>query len=105
LAREAAPDATTLLKFRRLLERHDLRRKIFEVIEAHLAQKGLMMRKGTLVDVTLIAAPPSTKNWAKACDPEMLQTKKRSKRNALPAKRLGCSLRRSLLALHPLGAS
>lgn len=77
------------MKFRRLLERHDLRRKIFEVIEAHLAQKGLMMRKGTVVDATLIAAPPSTKNRAKARDPEMHQTKKWSRRNALPAKRLG----------------
>lgn len=57
LAREAAPDATTLLKFRRLLETHGLTRKIFEVIKTHLAQKGLMMREGTIVDATLIAAP------------------------------------------------
>lgn len=76
LAREAAPDATTLLKFRRLLEAHGLTRKIFETIKAHLAEKGLMMREGTLVDATLIAAPPSTKNRAKARDPEMHQAKK-----------------------------
>lgn len=76
LAREAAPDATTLLKFRRLLETHGLTRKIFETIKVHLAEKGLMMREGTIVDATLIAAPPSTKNRAKARDPEMHQAKK-----------------------------
>jgi IS5 family transposase len=76
LAREAAPDATTLLKFRRLLESHRLTLKIFEAIKAHLAEKGLMMREGTIVDATLIAAPPSTKNRAKARDPEMHQAKK-----------------------------
>lgn len=66
LAREAAPDATTLLKFRRLLETHGLTLKILEAIKAHLAVKGLMMREGTIVDATRIAAPPSTKNRAKA---------------------------------------
>ena len=76
LAREAAPDATTLLKFRRLLETHSLTRKLVEVIKAHLAEKGLLIREGTIVDATLIAAPPSTKNRAKALDPEMHQTKK-----------------------------
>ena len=76
LARESAPDATTLLKFRRLLETHGLTRRIFETINAHLAQKGLMMREGTIVDATIIAAPPSTKNRDKARDPEMHQAKK-----------------------------
>lgn len=76
LARESAPDATTLLKFRRLLEEHGLTRKIFERINAHLADKGLMMREGTIVDATLIAAPPSTKNRDKGRDPEMHQAKK-----------------------------
>ena len=76
LARESAPDATTLLKFRRLLESHGLTRKIFDTINAHLAQKGLMMREGTIVDATLIAAPPSTKNRDQARDPEMHQAKK-----------------------------
>lgn len=76
LSREAAPDATTLLKFRRLLEQHDLTRKIFEAITAHLAKKGLLMREGTIVDATLIAAAPSTKNRDKARDPEMHQSKK-----------------------------
>lgn len=76
LAVEAVPDATTLLKFRHLLEKQSLTQLIFEEIKAHLAEKGLMMREGTVVDATLIAAPPSTKNRAKARDPEMHQVKK-----------------------------
>ena len=58
----AAPDATTLGKFRYLLEAHGLTRRTFETINAHLAAQGLTMREGTIVDVTLIAAPPLTKN-------------------------------------------
>ena len=76
LAREPGPDATTLLKFRRLLEPHGLTKRIFETINGHLAQKGLMMREGTIVDATIIAAPPSTKNRDKARDPAMHQAKK-----------------------------
>lgn len=76
LVREAAPDATTLLKFRRLLERHHLTRTIFATINDHLAAQGLLLREGTIVDASLIAAPPSTKNKAKARDPEMHQTRK-----------------------------
>jgi IS5 family transposase len=76
LSRDTAPDATTLLKFRRLLEKHELTRAIFEAINACLHEKGLMLREGTVVDATLIAAPPSTKNRSKARDPEMHQAKK-----------------------------
>jgi transposase, IS5 family len=76
LARESAPDATTLLKFRRLLEEHQLTAKLFEGINAHLTERGLLLREGTMVDATIIAAPPSTKNKAHARDPEMHQTKK-----------------------------
>ena len=61
LNREAAPDATTLLKFRHLLEQHCLTESIFNAINAHLAERGLFLREGTIVDATLIAAPPSTK--------------------------------------------
>src|SRR5690606_22069964 len=68
--------ATTLLKFRRLLERHHLTRTIFATINDHLAAQGLLLREGTIVDASLIAAPPSTKNKAKARDPEMHQTRK-----------------------------
>ena len=76
LAREAAPDATTLLKFRRRLEDHGLTGVIFQAINAHLAEQGLLLREGTIVDATLIAAPPSTKNRDRARDPDMHQTKK-----------------------------
>lgn len=76
LSREAVPDATTLLKFRRLLEEHGLTAKLFEEINADLAERGLLLREGTMVDATIIAAPPSTKNEDKARDPEMHQTKK-----------------------------
>ena len=76
LSRESAPDATTLLKFRRLLETHHLTESIFNAINAHLSQKGLLLREGTIVDATLIAAPPSTKNREGKRDPEMHQTKK-----------------------------
>ena len=76
LNRESAPDATTLLKFRRLLENNALTSKIFETINTHLAAQGLMMREGTIVDATLIAAPPATKDKYKQRDPEMHQSKK-----------------------------
>ena len=76
LGRESVPDATTLLKFRRLLEEHKLTAKLFEGINAHLAERGLLLREGTMVDATIIAAPPSTKNKEHARDPEMHQTKK-----------------------------
>jgi IS5 family transposase len=76
LTHESAPDATTLLKFRRLLEKHNLTRRIFDEINVHLASKGLVMREGTIVDATLIAAPPSTKNRDKKRDPDMHQSKK-----------------------------
>ena len=75
-ARESVPDATTLLKFRRLLEEHSLTAELFKGINAHLAERGLLLREGTMVDATIIAAPPSTKNKAHARDPEMHQTKK-----------------------------
>jgi len=76
LSREAAPDATTLLKFRRLLEKHQLTERIFATINALLAAKGLILREGTVVDATLIAAPSSTKNREGERDPEIHQTKK-----------------------------
>jgi IS5 family transposase len=76
LGRESAPDATTLLKFRRMLETHQLTKTIFETINPHLAAEGLMMKGGTVVDATIIGAPPSTKNRQREPDPEMHQTKK-----------------------------
>ena len=76
LGAEGVPDATTLLKFRRLLESHDLCKALFTAINADLAARGLLLREGTLVDATLIAAPTSTKNEHRKRDPEMHQTKK-----------------------------
>ena len=76
LAAEGVPDATTLLKFRRRLETHNLCQGLFAAINADLTARGLLLRAGTLVDATLIAAPPSTKNQEKQRDPEMHQTQK-----------------------------
>jgi IS5 family transposase len=70
------PDATTVLNFRHWLEQHDLTRALFDEVGAMLEERGLLMRQGTIVDATIIAAPPSTKNKSKARDPEMHQTKK-----------------------------
>jgi IS5 family transposase len=76
LSMEAVPDATTLLHFRHLLEAHALTAKIFAEVAALLGEKKLLMREGTIVDATIIAAPSSTKNQAKERDPEMHQVKK-----------------------------
>jgi IS5 family transposase len=76
LSAEGVPDATTLLNFRHLLETHDLCKGLFTAINADLAARGLLLREGTLVDATLIAAPSSTKNAKRERDPEMHQTKK-----------------------------
>ena len=76
LARGSVPDETTILNFRHLLERHDLAREIFEAVKAHLEAAGVLLRQGTIVDATIIAAPSSTKNASGERDPEMHQTKK-----------------------------
>jgi len=70
------PDETTILRFRRLLEQHDLGRSLFNEVTALLSEQGLLLRSGTIVDATLIAAAPSTKNRARKRDPEMSQTHK-----------------------------
>jgi transposase, IS5 family len=76
LNRDPVPDATTVLHFRHWLERHELTKGLFEEVGAMLAERGLLMRQGTIVDATIIAAPSSTKNKQKSRDPEMRQTKK-----------------------------
>ena len=73
---EQVPDATTLLKFRHLLEENHLGEQMFKAINYVLEQCGAMMKGGTIVDATIINAPSSTKNAEKARDPEMHQTKK-----------------------------
>ena len=76
LSSESVPDATTVLNFRHLLEDHQLTQRIFEEIGTLLKERQLIMREGTVVDATIIAAPSSTKNEKKERDPEMHQTKK-----------------------------
>jgi IS5 family transposase len=76
LGRDPVPDATTVLHFRHWLEEHKLTEALFAEVGALLAERGLLMRRGTIVDATIIAAPSSTKNKGKARDPEMHQTKK-----------------------------
>lgn len=73
---EQVPDATTLLKFRHLLERNDIPRQLFNAINYVLEKSGCMMRGGSIVDATIIQAPASTKNASKTRDPEMKSTKK-----------------------------
>jgi IS5 family transposase len=73
---EQVPDATTLLKFRHLLEKHQIGEKLFKSINERLEAKGCMMRGGTIVDATILNAPSSTKNKSKERDPEMSSTKK-----------------------------
>ena len=76
LGRERVPDATTLLKFRRLLEHHELGAALFAQVGDVLEDRGLKVGTGTIVDATIIAAPSSTKNADKARDPDMHQTRK-----------------------------
>ena len=76
LGRERVPDATTLLKFRRLLETHQLGQALFAKVGQVLQANGLKVGTGTIVDATIIGAPSSTKNAEKKRDPEMHQTRK-----------------------------
>lgn len=76
LGDDRIPDETTILNFRHLLERHALTEAVFAEVNAHLADKGITLRSGTLVDATIIDAPSSTKNKAGTRDPEMTSTKK-----------------------------
>ena len=73
---KSVPDATTLLKFRHLLEEHDIGKKMFADISERLEKAGLIMHGGTIVDATIISAPSSTKNATGKRDPEMHRTKK-----------------------------
>jgi IS5 family transposase len=76
---DAIPDESTILRFRHLLERHGLSEQIFALVRGLLEQKRLLLRSGTIVDATIIDAPPSTKNETQARDPEMKQGKKNSR--------------------------
>jgi IS5 family transposase len=103
------PGESTMLRFRHLLERHDLAANILQTINAQLLKRGLMLKAGTVVDATLLSAPSSTKNSSGERGPEMHQTKKggqwyfdqrRGRRSvqeqgqrALDENRLACQLR------------
>ena len=76
LSHGTVPDETTILNFRHLLERHNLSVAIFEAVKKHLQGAGLLLRQGTIVDATIIAAPSSTKNSTGKRDPQMHQAKK-----------------------------
>src|SRR5271167_1330541 len=76
LGRAAAPDETTILRFRRLLEEHQLCGKILDAVNGYLHSRGIRISTGTIVDATIIEAPSSTKNSTRERDPEMHQTKK-----------------------------
>lgn len=76
MGEENLPDESTILRFRHLLEKHSLSLQILTTVNATLTAKGLLLKSGTVVDATLIAAPSSTKNSSGERDPEMHQTKK-----------------------------
>lgn len=79
MAGDSGPDETTILNFRHLLEEHHLQERFFALINEHLREQGLQLKRGTIVDATLIAAPSSTKNRLKQRDPEMSSTKKNNR--------------------------
>jgi len=76
LGDEVVPDESTILRFRHLLERHGLTQAIFDSITGLLEERRLLLRSGTIVDATIIAAPSSSKNASATRDPEMKQTRK-----------------------------
>ncbi len=76
LLSQKAPDETTILNFRHLLEKHKLQKRFLRIVNAVLEKRGLLMKEGTIVDATIIAAPSSTKNEEQKRDPEMSSTKK-----------------------------
>jgi IS5 family transposase len=76
LGRAPAPDETTILNFRHLLEEHELCGEMLDAVSHYLQSRGIRITTGTIVDATIIHAPSSTKNEKKERDPEMHRTKK-----------------------------
>jgi IS5 family transposase len=76
LGESPAPDETTICRFRHPLERNGLGEAIFQYVLEHLEGCGIKVGRGTIVDATLISAPPSTKNKDGKRDSDMHQTKK-----------------------------
>ena len=79
LGEQEIPDETTILNFRYLVEKHGLTEKLLEEVNEYLSEKALLLREGTIVHATLIAAPSSTKNKDKTRDGEMSSTKRLSR--------------------------
>jgi len=90
---DAIPDESTILRFRHLLEEHHLAEQIFAEVRSLLEQRNLLLKSGTIVDATIIAAPPSTKNQEKARDPEMHQTRKGKQWHFGMKAHIGCDKR------------
>jgi IS5 family transposase len=76
LGEDTVPDESTILRFRHLLEQHQLTAAMFDAVKTLLTEKRLLLKAGTIVDATIIAAPSSTKNATQTRDPEMKQTRK-----------------------------
>lgn len=76
LGNESVPDETTICQFRHLMERNNLGDELFRLVNVYLAENGLKVSRGTIVDATIIGAPSSTKNKEKQRDPDMHQTRK-----------------------------
>ncbi len=76
LGKEPVPDETTILNFRHLMERHNLADELFRLVNVYLAENGMKVNRGTIVDASIINAPTSTKNKDKQRDPDMHQTRK-----------------------------
>ncbi len=76
LGDDVVPDESTILRFRHLLEQHGLTKELFDAIADLLEERRLLLRAGTIVDATIIAAPSSTKHASATRDPEMKQTRK-----------------------------
>ena len=76
LGKEPVPDETTILHFRHLMETHNLGDRLFKLVNIYLAENGLKVSRGTIVDASIINAPTSTKNKEKKRDPDMHQTRK-----------------------------
>lgn len=76
LGQEPVPDETTILNFRHLMERHNLADELFRLVNVYLAENGMKVNRGTIVDASIINAPTSTQNKDKQRDPDMHQTRK-----------------------------
>jgi len=91
LGRAAAPDESTILNFRHLLEQHELCGKILDAVNWYLDSKGIRIARGTIVDATIIAAPSSTKNSKKERDPRCIRPRRATSTTSVP-RRISASI-------------